>query len=738
MIVNNEETLFKAEKIIADAKILAYDIETTGLNVRRDKIIGYGVSDEEGRAFYVEYGSEFFDRLLNALNRGTPLLAFNAYFDLQFTLEFTGIDLWDNLHCDVLLLKHTCDEDYPLDLKGIGKKIFGLDATVEQEEMKASIKANGGTPTEFYKADLEVLAKYCIKDCQLTMDLYKHYSKQLKKDNLEKFFYTDEVMPLQKEVTRFMQCKGVPVDLIAITAAQSEITADIEMLEADIRNQISPLITPFEEYFLNKKYPLKRGGLIAEQIALDLEKDHKVLLPRTGSGKVTTSKKTLGEYFPEDTRVLWLNNKLSVLNNSMELQRRLHKRISGEDAFNLQSKHHLKKLFFEYLKLTPISKTEKGNPQVDEKTISHYANEYEWCKQLSTYNKLNKIKSTYIDRILEKQEDGIFYPAFFQHRTVSGRYGSDIQQLPRPTNDPSLPDIVKKYRNEIRKWFISGSTHNFIDADYESLEPHIFAHVSGDKKLQEIFHKGHDFYSTIAIATEGLVGVSADKKADNYLGSVDKAKRQLAKAYSLGIPYGMGAYALSMNIKVPQEVAGQLIDGYLSGFPQLKQWMKNSEKALEEKGKITTPMGRVRRFPLGATFYRMHGEILRDGLELWKKFHKRENGRNICLYPSEYAQMKFKASVVKKAMNNIKNVQIQATAASVTNRACIAINRYMKENNIDGYVCLQIHDQIVVRVGKEFAELMQKKVEEIMTSVVVLDVPLKAPAEIAINLYEGH
>ena len=42
-----------------------------------------------------------------------------------------------------------------------------------------------------------------------------------------------------------------------------------------------------------------------------------------------------------------------------------------------------------------------------------------------------------------------------------------------------------KYVNIVRRFLIAGNGRKVIDADYESLEPHCFASVTGDKKLQE-------------------------------------------------------------------------------------------------------------------------------------------------------------------------------------------------------------------------------------------------------------
>ena len=229
--------------------------------------------------------------------------------------------------------------------------------------------------------------------------------------------------------------------------------------------------------------------------------------------------------------------------------------------------------------------------------IEELAKEYPWAENLRIYNKLLKIKSTYVDRFRDRNEDGRYYFYFKQNGTVSGRYGSDAQQLPKPLEEGEDAPIIVKYVNIVRAFLTAGKGRKVIDADYESLEPHCFASVTGDKKLQEIFANGLDFYSYVAIQTEELKGVSADKKADNYLKKLDPVKRNKAKAYSLGVAYGMEAYALKMTLGVDQKTAEGLIAGYLDGFPELAKWRENSRKQVKEHGFIKNYVGRIRHVP---------------------------------------------------------------------------------------------------------------------------------------------
>lgn len=193
-IVDTYEKLSTALEWLHGQDMVAYDVESTGLNVRRDSIVGFGVSNGVSGCYFPvqrfngeqleDYGvgTEAIEHVL-ALLRGKKLLCWNASFDLRFTKNDFGVDLVPALHADVMLLKHTCDEEFPFGLKEVGVKIYGQEAVQEQTALKASIKANGGKPTEFYKASTEVLASYCVADCNLTFRLFRHYLRELERQS---------------------------------------------------------------------------------------------------------------------------------------------------------------------------------------------------------------------------------------------------------------------------------------------------------------------------------------------------------------------------------------------------------------------------------------------------------------------------------------------------------------------------------------------------------------------------
>ena len=756
IIVENMDQLDAMMEHISESDYIAYDTETTGLNVRKDKVIGFSVSGDEGVGYYLPLkrynGEELLDvftediakAVLNKL-KDKKLIMFNASFDVRITKNDLDIDLLDSLYADAMLLKHTCDEEFPFGLKQIAKKIqskIGLDveseANKEQLDMIQSIKDAGGSVTkdsyELYKADMRKIGIYACADTDLTLRIFNYYSKLLTEEGLDRFFYEDEVMPLYKHVTIPMEDRGIGIDIDQVTTAREQIQKDIEEVEDEIQEKIRPYLGTFLTWFLDKEFSPRRTGSFAQALCeyADLS------LPRTKSGRYSITAAALEALEPSFYK-RWLQGIEAELPYEVirSCQEMLWADRGEKYMFNISSKHHLAKLFFDELNEESITKTPKGRPQMNDLFLDAMAKKYDFAELIRIYNKLNKLKSAYMDRFIEEQEDGIFYPRFNQHRTISGRYGSDLQQLPRPyESEEGVDPRVYKYTNMIRGFFISGDDYVFIDADYESLEPHVFAHVSGDERLKDIFRSGHDFYSTIAIRTEGLDGVSSDTKAENYLKKVDPDKRQKAKAYSLGIPYGMEAFKLSKTIDVHQKEAERLINQYLDAFPDLKDWMERSNKQCKHYGVVRSEAGRARHMKLAAGLFYSERDVLfdKDGelidaLKLWEKF--RDN-------PKKYEGYKWKRKQMKNFLNNSKNFQIQSLAASITNRACIEIAKELKRQGADGYVCAQVHDQIVVKVPRSQAKRWKKTVQYLMENTYKISLPLKAPAEVATNLRDGH
>lgn len=771
-IVQDRATLELMFHHIEECEVIALDTETTDLNPRKGTIVGWSISGKVGMGFYLpvyvwdsvdeKLKEQFIDgisvltisRNLLKMLRGKKLVAHNASFDLRYIKNNYGLDLVESLWVDTAMLVHTVQED------GVGMGVFrlkdiaieiqskiGLDveraANQEQIDLKESIRKNGGSTTksnfEIFKADLEILGKYGASDADLTLRVCYYFLEILKQEEMEHFFFEEEVMPIYKEVTIPMEELGVQLDLELLRQTDEEITADLEENKKIVMKSLlaEPAVQQWVIDTALATYPISNKGNWA-QAFVDKHKLPLPISPKTGKYTLSSAVLKLLPESPQKEFLLTGNEDVLDYIEATKLSMELWAKLNDGDYINIQSTKHLGEIVFNYLGEKPLSQTEKGQNQFDMGMIDELSKKYTWAENLRVYNKLLKIKSTYIDRFLEGQEDGKYYFYYKQNGTVSGRYGSDAQQLPKPREEGQDVEIVVRYTNKVRAFLVAGEGRKIIDSDFESLEPHCFASVSGDEGLREIFRKNWDFYSTIAIKTEKLDenkrlypnGVSADKSAPNYLKLLDPGKRNRAKSYALGIAYGMEAFALSKNLGVSKKEAEDLVNGYINGFPGLKKWREVSRKQAKEHGFIKNYVGRIRHLPKVREIYAQMGDSLMD----WQYRRSLSTVHGIKVEDVLKLYRDY-----RNGLNNCLNFQLQSLAASIVNRAALRINRKLRELNIDGRVQAQIHDQLIINVPEDQAEFLAPIVQHLMETAVELPgVVLKAPPQIGNNWLETH
>ena len=763
--VDSRETLRELLEHIVESEYVALDTETDGLNPRTGNIIGFSVSGEVGKGYYMPtmYWNVEESRLveLQVEGRGAhslakyaltklldkKLICHNASFDLRFIKNYYGIDLLPSLHADTALLVHTVREEgafgfgNPFGLKSIAKMVqsdIGLDveeeANEEQIALKESIRANGGSVSkenyEIYKADMRVLSRYAAADTDLTLRIYNHFMAILVEEELYDFYFEDEVMPIYKEVTIPMEEHGIRLDLPLIMETRSELVAEMEKQARIVTEELlkDKRVRGWVIDQAIETYPPKSKGTFAQRLLEQAE----VELPKSEkTGKFTLNKSTVAALPASAIKDYLITGDTGYLTREQIVKASLSlwKEENDGQFFNIQSKDQIGKIAFDVLGEKPLSSTTKGKPQFDEDMLQSISDKYSWAKHLRIYNKLTKIRASYIDRFLDAADDSRFYAYYKQNGTVSGRYGSDMQQLPKPLEPGQDDEVVIKYTNVIRAFFIADEGTKMIDTDYSSLEPRVFATVAGDEGLKDIFNQDLDFYSHIAIKTEKLEGVSAHTKAPNFLKKVDPVKRQTAKSYSLGVPYGMSGYALAMTLGVDKKEGERLVEGYLEGFPELRRWREDSRQFVKKHGYIKNKVGRIRHLPQAKEIYDTFGDKLIDDWR-YKKQVEREYGLEVAtrLY-KDY----------RNALNGVLNYQIQSYAASIVNRAALQINRRFKREGVEGLVVAQIHDQIVCQVKDEHVEAACKIVQDCMENTTKLDgVQLVAVPEVAKNLRDGH
>lgn len=268
-----------------------------------------------------------------------------------------------------------------------------------------------------------------------------------------------------------------------------------------------------------------------------------------------------------------------------------------------------------------------------------------------------------------------------------------------------------------------------IAADYQAMEVRVFAHFSGDSNLQQVFPKGEDIYSRVAIDVFGRNDLSAHPDDSNFLKRVEPNLRSISKVFTLSVPYGSSGFQVAAGLGYldsngrPDSRKGQLvINDYLRTYPNLKRYMISQELMFKKHGYVKNLFGRVRRFDQAFELYKRYGDNILDSR--WAK----RNGLSI------------ERGIVKKALNASKNFPIQSTAASIVNRSLIEMGKWIEDNGLDIRVLLTVHDENIIDCDESLVDLASEKLKYFMEQnefAKMLDVPLVSTPIVADNLAEA-
>ncbi len=256
--------------------------------------------------------------------------------------------------------------------------------------------------------------------------------------------------------------------------------------------------------------------------------------------------------------------------------------------FNPNSVQQLRVILFDYCKLTPTGKlTATRAVSTDAEVLEELSQEHELPKAILKVRKLTKLRSTYVDKIIEGLDrDQRIRTNFNLIFTTSGRLSSsgkfNAQQITR--DDPIIKGFIK-----------APPGYKIVSQDLRTAEVYYAAVLSGDTNMQAVFSSGGDLHSTIAKMVFDLPCEVADVKA------LYPAMRQAAKAITFSILYGAGPAKVSETVTKETgqyyslETARDNIKDYYTKFKKLKQWLDSRKAFIEANGYTYSFFGRKRR-----------------------------------------------------------------------------------------------------------------------------------------------
>ena len=356
--------------------------------------------------------------------------------------------------------------------------------------------------------------------------------------------------------------------------------------------------------------------------------------------------------------------------------------VAGEE-FNMDSPKQLVEILYNKLDLPVLKKTPKGQPSTNEDTLQRLAEEYELPKIIIEYRGLAKLKSTYTDSLINIQHPTTkrIHTSYQQAVTSTGRLSS---------TEPNLQNIPIKTAEgrKIREAFIAEKGNVLISADYSQIELRIMAHLSGDKNLTHAFSNNIDVHS--ATASE-IFNVSLENVTPDH--------RRSAKAINFGLIYGMSAFGLTRQLGIARNEAQAYLDRYFKRYTGVKDYMDSTKELAKKNLFVETILGR-----------KLHVTSINDSNGLRRQAAER-------------------AAI---------NAPLQGSAADIIKKAMIDVDQWIGGQNQDIRMIMQVHDELIFEVKKEFAYDAIKEIVNLMESSVELKIPLIVDVNQGTNWNEAH
>jgi DNA polymerase I len=355
--------------------------------------------------------------------------------------------------------------------------------------------------------------------------------------------------------------------------------------------------------------------------------------------------------------------------------------LSGGE-FNIGSPKQLAEILFDRLGLPVLKRTGTSRaPSTAVEVLEELALAHELPRMILEWRALMKLKGTYIDALplLVNPDTGRVHTCFNQAVAATGRLSS---------SDPNLQNIPIKTElgREIRGAFIAEPGNVLISADYSQIELRVLAHMAGDETLIEAFRTGQDIHDQTALKVFGPNS------------GMDKHRlRSTAKMINYALLYGKGAFTLSKDIGVTQQVAQDFIDAYFAGFPRVRAFIDRTLDEGRRTGIVKTMYGRRR----------LVGDLTS------RDFQRRSAAERMAV-----------------------NLPIQGTAADIMKRAMIDVHAALA-GRAGARMILTVHDELVFEVDRREAEAVAEIVRDRMQGAATLAVPLTVDVGIGDNWREA-
>ena len=269
-------------------KSVCFDTETTGLNPITAELVGIAFSWEVGKGFYLSFPENRSEaqELIEILrpffeDESIQKIGQNLKYDIKVLSKY-NISVQGKLF-DTMLAHYLINPDMRHNMEVLAETYLNY-SPISIVEL---LGKKGKNQLSMRDISLEKITEYAVEDADITLQLKKHFEKELKEANTQKLF--DEIeIPLLRVLAE-MELEGINLDVPFLNELAKDLDKDIAQLVSKIYeladeefNIASPKqlgIVLFEKMKLVDKPKKTKTGQYstAEDVLSYLAKEHEIV-----------------------------------------------------------------------------------------------------------------------------------------------------------------------------------------------------------------------------------------------------------------------------------------------------------------------------------------------------------------------------------------------------------------------------------------------------------------------------
>jgi len=627
MIVDTKAKYNEAMDGLIGHQELVVDVETNGLEpYGANQICGVGVSPAYAETSYYfpvrhQQGQNlewrYYKNLIDFLGHVPDvLIGYNLKFDLHFLLQ-DGLKSREQQFHDVLVMVRLIEPTAikDLNLSATIKRHYGERAADYDIEMKKYLRTNKWHK-DFSASPPGILGEYCKSDVDWTRKLYWDM-----KEKIEKSQQVD-IWQLEIELTSIlldMERTGISIDTKYVTETIEKISYRQETVAKKIFNVAG-------DFNINSTQQL--GVVLNERGIFSPD--------RTPKGAQS-----------------WGEASLVKINHPIAGNVRQYRTLGKLRSTYLEPYVDTEVLHTSFCNWGTITgRLSSREPNLHNIPRNHFnladkvLNEVEQEEVRQKINAIMAAKGGVTDTALSSE--------------VLDTWGFIGDESFNPSDDTQIA---------IRRMFTPRPDRYLVSFDYSQMEVRVFlSYLQNDDITAMLAQDNVDFHGEAA------------KLAFNVVESDDTFKfyRQMAKAITFGVIYGIGNKKLAIQLGTTPKQAGQYKRQYFAGLKGSKEFFDKVVQTVETRGWIKNRYGRV--------------------------YH----------IPSDFAY---------KGVNYL----VQGTSADIMNERLIAVSKALRMTS--SKVLLQVHDEIICEIHKDDIRTVPFQIQQLLVQN-SLDIPFQVDMEL--------